>query len=126
MPRPLAIEILDAVVSTYRAHRVHADEPTEERGFEVGEFSRLDIAGPFDVEIRTGSPAAVSASGPDRAIDHISVEQDGDSLLIGCAGECEDVTIAVTVPNLAALRISGSGDISIELPPPSSSRTVRL
>jgi hypothetical protein len=46
MPRPLAIEILDAIVSTYRGHRAHADGPTEQRDFEVGEFSRLDIAGP--------------------------------------------------------------------------------
>jgi hypothetical protein len=114
MPRPLAIEILDAIASTYRGHRAHVEGPTEDRSFDVGEVSRLDIAGPFDVAVRTGSPPVLSASGPGRALDHISVEQDDDRLFIGCNGECDDVSITVTLPHLAAIRTSGSGGVSVD------------
>ena len=117
MPRPLAIEILDAIVTSYRAHRSHADDdgPTIERDFEVGEFERLDVAGPMDVEVRTGASPSVQASGPEWALDNLRVEQRDDRLLIGCEGEIDaDVTVTVTVPHLAAARLSGSGDVSID------------
>ena len=117
MPRPIAIEILDAIVTSYRAHRSHVgdDGPNIERTFEVGEFERLDVAGPMDVEVRTGSSASVEASGAERAIDKLRVEQQDDRLLIGCEGDIDaDVTVLITVPRLAGARLSGSGDVSVD------------
>ena len=120
MPRPLAIEILDAIVSSYRSQRMHAhehenDAPTEERDFEVGEFTSLELSGPFDVEIRTGESASVHATGPDWALDSLAVEHKGKRLFIGCDGDCSsDVEIVVGVQDLHALRMTGSGDVSID------------
>ena len=116
MPRPLAVEILDAIVTSYRKGRNHQDvRPTEVRDFEVSDFERLEIAGPFDVEVQIGAAASVQARGPEWALDAISVEQDGERLFIGCDGECDgDVSMTVTVPQLSALRVSGSGDVSID------------
>ena len=91
MPRPLAIEILDAIVSSYRSQRMHAhehedDAPTEERDFEVGQFTSLELSGPFDVEIRTGESASVHATGPDWALDSLAVEHKGERLFISWDG----------------------------------------
>ena len=117
MPRPLAIEILDAIVTSYRAHRSHVEDdgPSIDRDFEVGDFEQLDVAGPMDVEVRTGAAASVQASGPEWALENLRVEQQDDRLLIGCEGDINsDVTVVVTVPRLAAARLSGSGDVSID------------
>ena len=117
MPRPLAIEILDAIVTSYRAHRSHVEDdgPSIDRDFEIGDFERLDVAGPMDVEVRTGAAASVQASGPEWALENLRVEQQDDRLLIGCEGDIDsDVTVVVTVPRLAAARLSGSGDVSID------------
>ena len=117
MPRPLAIEILDAIVTSYRAHRSHVEDdgPSIDRDFEIGDFERLDVAGPMDVEVRTGATASVQASGPEWALENLRVEQQDDRLLIGCEGDIDsDVTVVVTVRRLAAARLSGSGDVSID------------
>lgn len=84
MPRSLAMEILSALASGHRAATRRDDEPAGEREFNVREFQRLEVAGPFDVEVETGGPARVRASGPEWALDSIRLDQDGDRLFIGC------------------------------------------
>ena len=116
MPRSLAMEILSALASAHRAgaHRDH-DGPDGEREFKIGEFERLEVAGPFDVEVETGGSPSVRASGPEWALENLSVEHEDDRLFIGCDGDCDgDVRIVVTVGQLQAVRSSGSGDISID------------
>src|SRR6185503_12982945 len=113
MPRSLAMEILSAIASSARNH--HADGPDAERDFEVGEFERLEVAGPFDVNVQTGGSVGVHASGPEWSLDNLRIELDGDRLFIGCEGDCDgDVNVSVSVPRLRALRTSGSGDVSID------------
>ena len=115
MSRSIAMEILSAIVASGRAgaRRDH-EGPVEDRTFEVGAFERLEIAGPFDVEIDTGADSAVRATGPDWALDNLSVDHDGDRLFIGCDGEVDDVRVFVSARELRAVRTSGSGDVSID------------
>src|SRR6476659_1636663 len=107
MPRPLAVEILDAIVSTYRSHRAASGQQVD-RSFDVGEFDRLEIAGPFGVEVRTGVAPSVTACGPEDALDCLSVEDADGRLSLGCDGDCDaDVTVTVTMSELLGLRMTG-------------------
>src|SRR4051812_12194010 len=117
MPRSLAMEIMSAIASAARtAHHSRSDEPDLERDFPVGEFDRLEIAAPFDVDIETGAAANVHASGPEWALDSVRVELQGDRLFIGCDGDCDgsDISMSVSLPALRSLRMAGSGDVSID------------
>ena len=115
MPRSFALEILSAIASASRARpQAHPDAEDVESEFEVGEFDRIELSGPFDVEIETGKPE-VRAIGPDWALDTLSVEVEGGCLSIGCDGECDgDVHVTIAVPKLHSLRMLGSGDVSVD------------
>ncbi|HEV8407174.1 MAG TPA: DUF2807 domain-containing protein, partial [Sphingomicrobium sp.] len=116
MSRSLAMEILSAIASSARQGR-HREEdgPDADRDFEVGEFEAIEIAAPFDVDIRIGGGASVHASGPENLLEEILVEVHHDRLFIGCDGDCDaDVQVSVTVPRLRSLRTSGSGDVSVD------------
>src|SRR5581483_675110 len=117
MSRSLAMEILSAIASSARNSRIHDEYagPQAERDFEVGEFERIDLSGPFDVEIQTGAECKIRASGPERSLEEIRVELQGDCLTIGCDGDCSgDVLIAMSVPQLRSIRSAGSGDVGID------------
>ncbi len=98
--------------------------PTVQRSYQVGAFERIEVAGPFEVEVRTGGAPSVSASGPEKLMDRLVVEVKGDRLLIhpkrdrgifnwgsGMRGKA---TIAVTAPALREASIAGSGGISVD------------
>src|SRR4051812_24365238 len=108
MPRPLAIEILDAIVSSYRSRRNDEDEgPLVDCEYEVSQFTHLELSGPFDVEVRTGVSPSVEATGSEAALDRLSVEHEGDRLSIGSDDSGGgDVHIVVGVKELRALRMS--------------------
>src|SRR5215213_4009111 len=55
---------------------------TVQRQYQVGAFQRIEVAGPYEVEVRTGGAPSVSASGPQKLIDRMVVEVRGDRLLI--------------------------------------------
>src|SRR4051794_1033591 len=115
MPRSLAVEILSAIISSRRSGAHRHDEPDAEREFEIGEFHRLEVSGPFDVEVETGGQPSLSATGPEWALDNLGVEHEGDRLFVGCDGDMDgSVRVIITVPALAAVRMSGSGDVSID------------
>lgn len=98
--------------------------PTVERNYPVGAFTRIAVAGPYEVDVRSGSAPSVRASGPERSIERMEVEVDGDTLRIrpqrrnglnlGWSRSGEPVRLAVTVPSLAAAEIAGSGEIGVD------------
>src|SRR4029079_18403469 len=107
------MEILNAIIAAPRNRGLGG--PTEDRDYEVGEFDHLELSGPFDVEVSTGSPPSVRATGSQSALEALSVEQHGDRLAIDWDGgwAC-DLDVAVTVPALKSLRMTGAGDVSID------------
>lgn len=97
---------------------------TVSKNYSVGNFQQIEVAGPYDVEVRTGSNASVAGQGSARLLEHTVVEVQGDKLVIhpennhsffnfgwGHHGKAHFV---VTVPQLDGATIAGSGDIRID------------
>lgn len=88
---------------------------------EVGEFRQLEIAGAYDVEVRTGSAPSVRVEGSQRDIERLVVEVKGDTLAIHpkkgnifSSSDKSKIRIAITVPQLDAATVAGSGKLSID------------
>lgn len=91
------------------------------RTFAVADFTKVALKGSDDVEIRTGSAFAVRAEGPSAVPDKLLIERDGDTLKIGRKsstgfswGGPEGARVFVTMPQLASVNLTGSGDMSID------------
>lgn len=98
--------------------------PATTRNFQVAGFDRIEVGGPYEVTVTTGSAPSVRADGGERAIERMIVEVKGGTLRIytrkrsgmnfGWSGGRHPVKLAVTVPRLAAAEIAGSGSISVD------------
>lgn len=96
--------------------------PKVSRSYQVGDFSKIEVAGPYDVKVVTGGAAAVSARGGENLLNETEVVVDGDTLEIrpkkrkGFRWNWSNGTAEFTV-NVAALRaaaIAGSGGITVD------------
>ena len=95
--------------------------PAVSRTVQVEEFRKLEIAGAYDVEVRTGAAPSVQVEGPKRAVERLVVEVKGDVLTIHPKKGTNfnwtnrsKTRIAITVPQLDAARVAGSGTLSID------------
>lgn len=99
--------------------------PTVSRNYQVGNFQEVELAGHYDVQIHTGGPVSVSATGPENVLNRLKVEVDGNKLTIhpennrgwfhfGLHGSRETVHVNVTVPTLTGATLAGSGAINID------------
>lgn len=94
----------------------------ESRGFQVGNFDKIALAGSSDVEVRTGSAVSVRAEGDKETLDRLDIRVENGALQIGLRnkswsfgfGHHDHVKVFVTVPNLAGASIAGSGDVRID------------
>ena len=124
MRRSLAIM---TAASALAGCQVHADEgagPTVARNYQVGNFQQIEVAGPYDVEIRTGANPSVSARGSEKLLERTVVEVKGDKLIIRPESNHGwfdfgwhthgKANFAVTVPQLSGATIAGSGDIHVD------------
>jgi hypothetical protein len=97
--------------------------PTVSRNYQVGNFQAIEVAGPYDVQVRTGANPSVSASGGEKLLERTVVEVRGDKLVIrpekqngwfhfgwGTSGKAN---LTVTVPQLSGATIAGSGDVDV-------------
>lgn len=93
------------------------------RSYNVTGFSRLRIAGPFDVHVRVGGSPSARATGPQEVIDRLSIEQNDDTLVIKPlpggwggwpTGSHGNVVIEVSAPQLNGVAIAGSGDVTVD------------
>ena len=107
--------------------QVHASEDSGRmvsRNYQVGNFQQIEVAGPYDVDVRTGSNVSVSAKGGEKLLDKTTVEVDGDKLVIRPErnhsffnfgwGHHGKASFVVTVPSLTGTTIAGSGDIRVD------------
>ena len=98
--------------------------PAATHSWQVGDVSRIRVQGPFDVRVRTGVPTGVRATGPQDAIDRVTVEQHGETLVIGTSrsmglsnwtwSKRDPLVVDVGVRALAAAALGGSGNVSID------------
>lgn len=126
--RPLlaaALIAAAAIAAGCARDRVEEAGPQTSRSFPVGNFAKLEVAGSYDVRVRTGGKPGVSVTGPANVIDQMVVEVKGDELKIHPKrdgafsrgirfGRHAPVTVEVSAPSLSAATIAGSGDISID------------
>jgi hypothetical protein len=91
--------------------------------YSVTSFDKLRVDGPFDVRVHVGSGASARATGPQAAIDRLSIEQHDDVLVIkplpggwgGWPGANQGkLVIEVSAPSLSVVGLAGSGDVAID------------
>lgn len=97
---------------------------TISKNYNVGNFSAIEVAGPYDVDVRTGGAPGVSARGSEKLLDRTAVEVKGDKLLIhpqehhgffslGWSSHGK-ASFTVTVPQLSGATVAGSGGIKVD------------
>jgi hypothetical protein len=126
MRKTLSIAIAASAAALAGCTQGHAEDggPNTQRNFQVGAFEGIEVAGPYDVDVRTGSAPSVSASGPQKLLDHMVVEVEDGKLRIHPeerhgmfnwgSGIHGNARVAVTVPALREASIAGSGGISVD------------
>lgn len=96
--------------------------PVTTQSFDLGGFTGVKLAGPDDVTIRRGNSFSITATGPKKVIDKLEIKLDGDMLSVGRkksgfsfgSNDDDDVEIAITMPALRAVRLTGSGEIAAD------------
>src|SRR3954469_23148835 len=126
MRKSIAAALIAASASTSACGHGRDQDPGPivSRGYQVGNFAELEAAGPFNVTVRTGGSPSVQARGNQELIEKLVVEVRGDKLLIhpekhhGWFGGWHSIRgkadITITVPQLRAASLAGSGGISID------------
>jgi hypothetical protein len=126
MRKSLALAAVAACTAVSGCGRVHAEDggATVSRNYQVSNFQKIEVAGPYDVQVRTGANPSVSASGSEKLLGRTVVEVKGDKLLIrpeqskgwfhfGWSSHGH-ANFTVTVPQLSGATIAGSGDIKVD------------
>ena len=123
MHKAIAIGLLAAVTAACGEARSESGGPTVDRAYQVGEFQKIEVAGAYEVDVRTGGGPTVAARGPEKGIERLVVEVKGDTLMIyprkergmnfGWSSD-EPVQLTVTVPALRGASITGSGGMRID------------
>jgi len=98
--------------------------PTVARNYQVGSFKQIEVAGPYDVEVRTGANPTVAANGSEKLLERTVVEVKGDTLSIHPEEHNSwfnmgwhhngKAKFIVTVPELSGATIAGSGGIKVD------------
>lgn len=96
--------------------------PITTQTYDLKGFTGVEVAGPDDVTIRQGDSFSISARGRKDALDRLEIKLDGTQLKIGrkregfsfSSSDEDDVDIAITLPKLNAVRLTGSGTIDAD------------
>jgi hypothetical protein len=117
--------VIAATAAVSGCGRIHPEDggAAVARNYQVGNFQQIEVAGPYDVDVKTGANAAVSARGSEKLLERTVVEVKGDKLVIrpehqgwfhvGWSSHGK-ARFTVTVPQLSGATIAGSGDIHID------------
>ena len=125
MRKSVAAAVIAASAATSACHAESGGSgATVSRNYQVGNFQEIEVAGPFDVTVRTGSNPSVSAQGSEKLLGRTVVEVRGDKLVIRPEdhhgwfnfgwGSHGKANFTVTVPQLSGATIAGSGDINVD------------
>jgi hypothetical protein len=85
----------------------------------VEKFTKISFRFPGKLYLKQGSPQKVELEGNKSVLDEVETEVDGNRLVIGKEGRWLDwkwndndrITVYITVPDIEALNVSGSGDL---------------
>lgn len=93
------------------------------RGYTVTDFEKIQVDGSFNVHVHTGAGTSAKATGAPAALDRLSVEVQGGTLVIKPlpggwggwpGGTLAPVTVEVTTRSLSGIALSGSGDVTVD------------
>jgi len=94
----------------------------DERNFPVSDFHGLALAGSPDVTLTTGRAASVHAVGAAAALDRLEIRVENGTLKIGNKRGLDwswrdqgPVRIAVTVPMIRSIDVTGSGNVKADV-----------
>jgi hypothetical protein len=124
MRKSIAAAVIAASAVTSACHaEASGSGATISRNYQVGNFQTIEVAGPYDVEVRTGGNPSVSGQGSEKLLERTVVEVRGDRLVIRPEehgwfnfgwGSHGKANFTVTVPQLSGAKIAGSGDIRVD------------
>lgn len=126
MRKSIVAAVIAASAATVGCTYHHSGDggPTVSRNYQVGNFQKLEVAGPYEVEVRTGANPGVTGHGPQKLLERTVVEVEGDKLVIKPQehngwfhmswGSHGKAAFTVTVPQLSGAMIAGSGDINVD------------
>jgi hypothetical protein len=123
MRKSAAVIAASAALSGCQVHAQDAG-PNISKNYQVGNFQQIEVAGPYEVEVRTGGNPGVSGQGAQKLLERTVVEVRGDKLVIhpeenhswfhmGWSSHGK-ANFIVTVPQLSGATIAGSGDIRVD------------
>lgn len=123
---PLTVIALLATSGCNQFNRAEARDagPAVNRSYPVGAFDRIEVAGPYDVTIKTGGKPGVTAHGGEAILAETDFIVEDGVLKIKPKkkkngfrwnfGDHGKVTVDVTTAALRGAAIAGSGDIKID------------
>src|SRR5437763_14994074 len=126
MRKSVAAAVIAASAATSACGHSRGEGPgaTVSRNYQIGNFQAIEVAGPYDVDVRTGGNPGVSAQGSQKLLERTTVEVRGDKLVIRPEREHGffhfgwssrgKAHFTVTVPQLSGATIAGSGDIRVD------------
>src|SRR5438270_13642464 len=103
--------------------RAEGGGSTVTRNFQIGNFQQIDVAGPYEVEVRTCGNPGVSARGSEKLLERTVAEVQGVKLIIHPEQHSGwfnfgwhdrgKANFTVTVPQLSCATIAGRADIHV-------------
>jgi len=119
---PASVAIALAAAGCHRAADAEDRNagPKVDRTYQVGSFSKIEVAGPYDVKVVTGGTPGVIAHGGENLLNETEVVVDGDELKIrpkkhrGWHWSNGTAQFTVNVAALRAATIAGSGGITVD------------
>ncbi len=126
MRKSIAAVAIAASATTSACGQMNHEGPgrTVTRTYPVGNFSQIEVAGPYEVAVHTGANPGVSAQGSQKLIDATIVEVQGDKLVIHPQEHHSffnwswtrhgKARFTVTVPQLSSAAIAGSGNVNVD------------
>ena len=125
MRKSFAAALIAASAATSACGQARSEDggPTIAKNYQIGSFDRIEVGGPFNVQVRTGASPSVSARGPQKMLEHMVVEVRDGELVIRTERRKGlfdsgwhyrgNVDVTVTVPSLRGAAIAGSGGIKV-------------
>jgi predicted small secreted protein len=126
MRKSIAAAVIAASAATAACSEARSEGagPDVSRNYQVGNFQKIEVAGPYDVDVRTGSNPSVAARGSEKLLERTVVEVRGDKLVIrperqkgwfnGGWSSRGKAHFTVTVPQLRGATVAGSGDVRVD------------
>ncbi|TGX54700.1 DUF2807 domain-containing protein [Sphingomonas gei] len=89
------------------------------RSFAASGFTKVDLRGPDDVDVKTGTNFAVTAEGDSKVLDQLDIRVVDGALRVArkdgnWVGNDRGARVHVVMPKLGAATLGGSGDLTID------------